>query len=1009
MAMERPPLDPRTEQDLIEQAETLAAAWTAWRPSPEGELDLGGALIRSFARIARHAQDALNAAPDANHAAFVELLGLTPRPPLDARVPLQFTLSTGAREPARVPAGTRAAAPADDAHAAEAVYTTQSDLMVVPAGVAHVLVHQPARDALDDRGQAARDGGEAWSALQATGRMSRRLSLACDALVGRADLSGLTLTLRSSAAAPMDRLDWEDPEVVSWWQAGPEGMQASSPERVERSSEVRVSVEWAGPMTCAPVEIDGVEALWLELRLESRCEADTPMPELEDITLTAALQRSESVRAATLDSAPLDLSADFLPFGEQPRYNQSFNLALPIDLSEIPGATIELTFQVSDYPPGGTITPGADLILRWECLTASGWVTLGRADGGATDSGSAYSFADGTDRLSTDGVVQFTLPEGAVAARRAGTEACWVRARIVSGTYGQAATVSVVDGVSTWVPATLAPPGLASAQMRYSASLSATPGSAERPLRVKRILNGEAEAPALPFTPFLPTEQQEQALYLAFDPPLPQAPISLYLQVQPPEPVQETPGGVDGAESPELAWELLGPEGWSHLHVEDGTLALSRRGVLRLVPPASPHVTQQFGRSGQWIRARVVRDRWVSPPRLGRVLTNVVWARQSQDVRAETLGSGSGEPQQRFTAARPPMLEGERVEVLEADGGWQTWARVADFTTSGPQDRHYVIDHVSGDVAFGDGSMGRPPPRGVDNVRVSYRSGGGAQGNRPAGAVSVLKRALPFIAGVGNPDPAEGGADAGDVASLLREDNAPLRHRGRAVAPRDFEDIAAAVSDEIARVVAIPPQFYSDNPADFDPAAAARGRGGWIASQLGRPEASELDGGGVVEVVVVPTDAAAQPVPGQGLLEAVSRALRARCAPNFTLSVRGPQWCEVRVAAELGASTSADAGDLLPRAEAALERFLHPLTGGADGRGWPFGRRPRDSDIQALLAGLPGLRFVRGLSVSCEPPLPMPEFLGLTHDPVHGELGRREAAGALVYSGAHALTLAEEG
>ena len=47
--------------------------------------------------------------------------------------------------------------------------------------------------------------------------------------------------------------------------------------------------------------------------------------------------------------------------------------------------------------------------------------------------------------------------------------------------------------------------------------------------------------------------------------------------------------------------------------------------------------------------------------------------------------------------------------------------------------------------------------------------------------------------------------------------------------------------------------------------------------------------------------------------------------------------------------------------EAATERlyeFLHPLRGGAQGAGWPFGQTLSDGDIHALLRSVPGVASV---------------------------------------------------
>ena len=61
-----------------------------------------------------------------------------------------------------------------------------------------------------------------------------------------------------------------------------------------------------------------------------------------------------------------------------------------------------------------------------------------------------------------------------------------------------------------------------------------------------------------------------------------------------------------------------------------------------------------------------------------------------------------------------------------------------NFATSGPDDRHFVLDAMRGEIEFGpavrlaDGTLrnyGKVPPKGA-NMRVpSYRAGGGSGGN----------------------------------------------------------------------------------------------------------------------------------------------------------------------------------------------------------------------------------------------------------------------------------------
>lgn len=72
-----------------------------------------------------------------------------------------------------------------------------------------------------------------------------------------------------------------------------------------------------------------------------------------------------------------------------------------------------------------------------------------------------------------------------------------------------------------------------------------------------------------------------------------------------------------------------------------------------------------------------------------------------------------------------------RSSASLAVNGWR-WIPVADFSESGPNDKHYVVMISPGGnsvVEFGDGVRGSHPKLGA-RVTASYRYGAGAEGNR---------------------------------------------------------------------------------------------------------------------------------------------------------------------------------------------------------------------------------------------------------------------------------------
>jgi hypothetical protein len=61
------------------------------------------------------------------------------------------------------------------------------------------------------------------------------------------------------------------------------------------------------------------------------------------------------------------------------------------------------------------------------------------------------------------------------------------------------------------------------------------------------------------------------------------------------------------------------------------------------------------------------------------------------------------------------------------------------------------------------------------------------------------------------------------------------------------------------------------------------------------------------------------------------------------------------------------AEDVRQQVLAAMYRLFHPLLGGPDGDGWPFGRSVQSHEVAAVLAGLGGVDMSRELTVQLFP------------------------------------------
>jgi predicted phage baseplate assembly protein len=123
---------------------------------------------------------------------------------------------------------------------------------------------------------------------------------------------------------------------------------------------------------------------------------------------------------------------------------------------------------------------------------------------------------------------------------------------------------------------------------------------------------------------------------------------------------------------------------------------------------------------------------------------------------------------------------------------------------------------------------------------------------------------------------------------------------------------------------------------------------------------------GVVTVIALPFLPAARPEPSAALLRAVARHLAPRRVLGTRVEVVGPSYVEIGVRARVRALRGVDRTALSARLRAALETFLHPLRGGPDGKGWPFGRDVYRSEVLQVLAETPGADHVLALEFLSE-------------------------------------------
>jgi len=192
-----------------------------------------------------------------------------------------------------------------------------------------------------------------------------------------------------------------------------------------------------------------------------------------------------------------------------------------------------------------------------------------------------------------------------------------------------------------------------------------------------------------------------------------------------------------------------------------------------------------------------------------------------ETISQEIVGSSDGTTGQHFALRHKPVIsQSEMVEVYA--GAWETWTRVNNFVDSEATDKHYRIEvHEDNTchVIFGDGVNGQIPWRGTNNIRVTYRKGGGIVGNVAANTITELLSAVDYVESVNNAAAASGGTDRETLDHARMHAPAALKSLDRAVTAEDIESLCADYTSSTYGGLA-------------RPCVAPRGRDWWPSSPL---------------------------------------------------------------------------------------------------------------------------------------------------------------------------------
>lgn len=972
-----PSIDNRDWSQLLEQFRRLAPFYTPeWRFTPD-DPDPGAALLMIAAEMLNENVKRLNQVPLNHLISYLNLFDVSLLSARPARTFLTFTPSDGAPAPVLLPAHIQIAAPGGEQ---DVIFELEQPLLVTPARPLHMVCTDGELDQIvhvTDRLHQISVAGEPFAFPIFPGRLDNNMQRH-ELYIGHPDVLNIVNPAFVQLEFSFDARRFTLQETVRQLaEAGTVEWSYYSDGSWRPFDEVsldmyRIGLRKSALAEIGETEVNGVVSRWIRAAVApgrmDRLGADGRLPEIDGIRMQSAFDGApgEGFEPDQLFQDDIELTADgCYPFGEFFVPQSCFYVASREAFSKRRGlVTLELLLdripnRMSQPKPKDIdwklimkksafdepeVPRAAVIKVQWEYWNGKSWVRLFAG----AEYESLFFNPYENEKLS----LIFHCPPDMEETMVNSHINYWIRARIL-----KLDNLYALDPIymSPWIE-----------RLRISYEYGDTQLTAEQCNTVNALAwhnrrGSIVSSTRASFRPFERLDNVKKTCYLGFDAPPVKGPISLFMAL-------EQAGNPPRYRNVRAEYwrEAAGRGEWAELKLNDGTESLTRSGTLQFVGPRDFAERGQFGITGWWIRLVLEGEPEGAPsPVVKGAFINTAPAVQQETVRNETP-EGVNLAVLQFKLSRSPVrleeiwidetgLTDEQVrllqqqlpeatEVIRDSEGliqkvWVKWQAADALTAAAADDRYYTIDRNSGVISFGEAQSSRLPiPFEAEKIRAHYKQIRGAAGNVAERTATNLQSSFAFIDAVFNPVPATGGSDSETLEEALRRGPQIVRHRGRAVTAADYEWLAREASLQVAAARCLP----------------------------NTNERLEKESGAVT-IVIYPKDGHREPRIFSEVKRQVAEYLSTRTSNTLMqagkIHIVPPAYIEVSISAELIVSTMEDILTIEQEAIARLDRFLHPLYGQYDGKGWSIGQPLHISSFYALLKAIPRVNHIARLTM----------------------------------------------
>jgi hypothetical protein len=992
--IQTPNLDNRNFKDIVEEAIRLiphyCPEWTNHNPT-----DPGITLLELFAWMSEMIIYRLNKVPEKTYLTLLDLIGFNLLPPQSAKALLSFSLVEDYNETVPVKKGLQLSTTKSE-ESDSIIFETEKEIILSNTQlISCISINEGLFTENIDLLTNNENLNKEFPLFSGKDNIQRHIYISDPAMEFLSDTNVMNIyfncanEIKTINDEIINFLEWEYWNGKKWvWidhQRSLPGIRKSDNE-----------IYFIGPITLEPTEINGKKGLFFRGSLNTVPER-RELFELNGVSVRLIFQGEGLIPDSCISNTDnmsfvqLDMNKEFKPFSGIPKYNDVFYIASDEVLSK-ENSEIIISIYLSDINiQQKKQEVNENLILKYEYWNDKNWVLLGETGlKGVHKPVGTFKFRDTTNALSTHGEIKFSRPNDMKTTLLNGEEHFWIRVRIGAGDFGSGGQHEL-DEHGKWVWRYEKPvesPIIKQIRLKYLANKKPPKHTISyydygyfdfTDLIEKNFsdLQDNPDATLSNFNVFEINKEKCPITYFGFDKKFPKGDFSIYFKIDEKNRVIINEKKTNelsklGLTLPKkqrsiaLKWEYWNGKKWEVLDVNDYTDSFHQSGFIEFKSPNDITLKQEFAKNAYWIRILFESGSFEKNPTIYNIHLNSVYAFNQQSFKDEVLGSSNGTPSQEFQFLHGPILPGielivkekdlpmvaEREKIIEEEGRnaiiikkdindndeyWVKYHPVENFYNSSSNSRHYCIDYKNNKIIFGDGMRGIIPPAIKNNIKVlTYKVGGGFIGNTGAKTIKILRENVPYVAKVINPYSAEGGADIEDLENLKSRATQVFKNLNRAVTTEDYEWLAKESSTSVTRAKCL--------------------------SKCGK--------NGEVIVVVVPKPATSsiklkeKLFPTSELIRRVKEYLDPRKLVGTKIRIESPVYKSITINLRIVFKKSLGEIQILKeRVELALFKFFHPVYGGPEGKGWPFGMSVGKNTVFTILEKIEGISFIEDIKI----------------------------------------------